>query len=192
MLDIKNFRIRVTILDDNPLRLVVSGLKNCTNLRSCTWPCNSLNDNILKVLHQCKSLRRLLIIGNSPGNYDPQLLLRFIELHHISLFLPSLPVVHQLKPWLSATGATLRNLVLECDARLDLATTVWYFTLPQMTSFLIDETLEAIAPSLVNLEYFDLTGCLEVTHHGVWAVVSSSANGLRGLRLFGISHKIVS
>ena len=64
--------------------------------------------------------------------------------------------------------------------------------LPQMTSFLIDETLEAIAPSLVNLEYFDLTGCLEVTHHGVWAVVSSSANGLRGLRLFGISSEKMS
>ena len=193
ILDIENAPYSVTNKDENLLRLVLGGLKNCINLRSCTWPSGSLNDNILEVLHQYKSLRRRLhLIGQSRGNYDPQLLLRFTELHHISLLLPTLPVVHHLKPWLSATGATLRNLVLACDVRLDLAITVWSFTLPQMTSILTDETLEEIAPSLVNLEYFDLNGCLEVTHHGVWAIVSSSTNGLRGLTLGGVSHKFVS
>ena len=66
------------------------------------------------------------------------------------------------------------------------------YTLSQFTIFFTDRILEAVAPSLVNLEYLNLTGCHNVTHHGVWAILSSSTNGLLGLALEGIYHKFVS
>ena len=65
-------------------------------------------------------------------------------------------------------------------------------TLFQASSILTDGILEAIAPSLVNLEYLNLTGCHNVTHHGVWAILSSSTNGLLGLALEGVCYEFVS
>ena len=121
----RDFPKAVTNFDDNLLRHVLNGLKNCVNLRSCTWTRDgSLNSNILEALHQCKNLQDLELNGHNIGNYDPQLLLRFTELHRISLIMPSVPVICQLKPWLSATGATLRSLFLACEVRLELAITV--------------------------------------------------------------------
>ena len=67
ILDIQNAPYSVTNKDESLLRLVLSGLKNCINLRSCTWPSGSLNDNILEILHHCKSLRRLHMTGYSPA-----------------------------------------------------------------------------------------------------------------------------
>ena len=65
-------------------------------------------------------------------------------------------------------------------------------TLFQASSILTDGILEAIAPSLINLEHLNLSGCPKVTHHGVWAVVSSSTNGLLGLALEGVCYEFVS
>lgn len=62
----------------------------------------------------------------------------------------------------------------------------------QASSILTDGILEAIAPSLVNLEHLNLTGCPKVTHHGVWAIVSSSTIGIVGLALEGVWHRFVS
>lgn len=113
--EIRDFPKAVTYLDDNILRHVLSGLKNCVNLRSCTWTREgSLNSDILEALLQCKNLRELELNGHNIGNYDPRLLLKFTELHRISLIMPTVPVVSQLIPWLSATGATLRSLTLIC------------------------------------------------------------------------------
>ena len=106
--------------------------------------------------------------------------------------MPSVPVVCQLKPWLSATGATLRSLTLICKVRSQVVIVVWAHTSSQASSILTDGILEAIAPSLVNLEHLNLTGCPKVTHHGVWAIVSSSTNGILGLALEGVMHKFVS
>ncbi|KAF8816309.1 hypothetical protein BYT27DRAFT_7184152 [Phlegmacium glaucopus] len=173
-LEIRDFPRAVIYLDDNILRHVLSGLKNCVNLRSCTWTREgSLNSAILEALLQCKNLRELELNGHNIGNYDPRLLLGFTELHRISLIMPTIPVVSQLIPWLSATGATLRSLTLLCKA----------------SSILTDRILEAIAPSLVNLEYLNLTGCPKVTNHGVWAIVSSSTKGILELGLEGVSSK---
>ena len=44
----------------------------------------------------------------------------------------------------------------------------------------------------MNLEHLSLTGCPKVTHHGVWAIVSSSTNGILGLALEGVWHRFVS
>lgn len=115
LLEIRDFPKAVTNLDDNLLSYVLKGLKNCTNLRSCIWTRDgSLTSDILEALHQCKNLRELELNGHNIGNYDPQLLLKFTELHRISLIMPSVPVVCQLKPWLSAAGASLRSLTLIC------------------------------------------------------------------------------
>ena len=92
-------------------------------------------------------------------------------------------LVRQFKPWLSATGATLRSLTLKCNVRLQVVIIVRSYTLFQASSNLTDEILEAIAPSLVNLEHLNLSGCYSVTHLGVWAIVSSSMNGILGLAL---------
>ena len=116
--EIRDFPKALPDIDDYTLRHVLNGLKNCANLRSCTWTRDgSLNSSIIKALLQCKNLRDLELNGHNIGNYDPQLLLGFTELYRISLIMPSVPVVSQLKPWLLATGATLRSLTLLCKVR---------------------------------------------------------------------------
>ena len=161
---------------------MLTGLKNCVNLRSCAWTRDSsLNSNILEALQQCKNLRDLELNGHNIGSYDPQLLLGFTELHRLSLIKLSPPVVCQFKPWLSATGATLRSLTLICKVRSQLFISLHSYELFQSSGILTDELLEEIAPSLVNLEHFYLSGCYNVTHNGVWAIVSSSTEGILGL-----------
>ena len=100
------------------LHHVLNGLKNCANLRSCAWTRDdSLTSNILEALHQCKDLRELELNGHNIDDYGAQLLLGFTELHRISLIMPSVTLVRQFKPWVSATGATLRSLTLICKVR---------------------------------------------------------------------------
>jgi hypothetical protein len=70
-------------------------------------------------------------------------------------------------------------------------TSDYHFVICQTPNILTDEILKAIGPSLVNLDNLNLTGCHEVTYHGVWATVSSSMNGNRRLTLEGICHKFV-
>jgi hypothetical protein len=123
--EIRDFPKAVANIDNNVLRHVLRGLENCVNLRSCTWTRDgSLDSNILKALHQCKQLRELELNGNNIGNYDPELLLGFTELHRISLIMPTIPVISQLRPWISATGATLRSLTLICKVRSQVVITL--------------------------------------------------------------------
>ncbi|KAF8152989.1 hypothetical protein B0H34DRAFT_87411 [Crassisporium funariophilum] len=173
-LEIRDFPKAFTNLEDDLFSHVLRGLKNCVNLRSCTWTRDgSLNSEILLALQRCSNLRELEVNGHNDGNYDPRLLLGFTELNRISLIMPSLPVVSQLRPWLSITGHTLRALTLICKA----------------SSIVTDGTLESIAPFLVNLEHLYLTGCPKATHKGVWTIISANAQGPLGLGLEGVSPK---
>ena len=64
--------------------------------------------------------------------------------------------------------------------------------LSQEPNVLIDETLEVIGPSLVNLEHFCSTACPKITHHGVWAMISSSRDGILRLTMEDLHYNFVS
>ncbi|KDR77013.1 hypothetical protein GALMADRAFT_225165 [Galerina marginata CBS 339.88] len=174
VLEIRDFPKAITTLDGDILKHVQRGLRNCSNLRSCTWTRDgSLNSEILEALNHCQSLRELELNGHNEGHYDPRALLGFANLRRISIIMPSLAVVSQFDPWLSLTGNTLRSFTLICKA----------------STIITDSLLESIAVHLVNLEHLQLTGCPKVTHRGVWTLVSSNINGLIGLGLEGVSPK---
>ncbi|KAF7343023.1 F-box domain-containing protein [Mycena venus] len=62
----------------------------------------------------------------------------------------------------------------------------------QTSPLVTDSVLEALAPNLAQLKQFSLTGCLRVTHRGVWAVLSANtAGGLRVLALEGLAAKFL-
>ncbi|KAJ7800694.1 hypothetical protein B0H14DRAFT_3092546 [Mycena olivaceomarginata] len=143
--------------------LVLAGLKNCVNLRT------SLNSAVLRVLQACDTLAELEINGHSDGHYDARILEGFVHLRRISLIMPSADVVGRLSTWVARTGPQLRSL-----------------TRPR---FVTDSVLLALAPNLVHLEQFSLTGCLRVTHHGISAILSHNAAGLRALALEGLAPK---
>ncbi|KAF7367075.1 F-box domain-containing protein [Mycena sanguinolenta] len=154
--------------------LVVSGLRNCVNLRSCTWTRDgALNSAMLRVLQACDNLSELEINGHSDGHYDAGILGAFAHLQRVSVIMPSADVVGQLPLWMARTGPQLRSLTLICK------------TSPLVT----DSVLEVLAPNLVHLEQFSITGCLRVTHRGVWAILSYNVAGLRTLALEGLAPK---
>lgn len=94
---------------------VIDGLRNCVNLRACTWTRDgSLHSGILSALQSSKELKGLEINGHSDGNYDPRLLMKFTHLNSISIIMPSASVVGQLHSWMQLTGGTLRSLTLIC------------------------------------------------------------------------------
>ncbi|KAJ7246099.1 hypothetical protein B0H12DRAFT_1187360 [Mycena haematopus] len=154
--------------------LVLSGLRNCVNLRSCTWTRDgALNSAMLRVLQARDTLSELEINGHSDGHYDAAILEGFAHLQRVSVIMPSADVVGQLPLWMARTGSQLCSLTLICK------------TSPLVT----DSVLEALAPNLVHLEQFSLTGCLRVTHRGVWAILSHNTVGLRILALEGLAAK---
>ncbi|KAJ6537371.1 hypothetical protein DFH09DRAFT_1042451 [Mycena vulgaris] len=159
---------------DNLHELVLSGLRNCVNLRACTWTRDgSLNSGILAVLQASDSLVELEINGHSDGQYDAGILAGFSHLRKLSLIMPSADVVARLNSWMARTGATLRSLTLIC----------------KMSPLVTDSVLEALAPNLAHLEQFSITGCPRVTHLGIWAVISQNSEGLRALGLEGLAVK---
>jgi hypothetical protein len=94
------------------------GLKNCVNLRKCTWTRDgSVNSWILKALQGCRNLRELELNGNHHGHYDAIILREFANLQKISLIMPSGPVLDVLPSWISVTGSTLQSLKLICTVR---------------------------------------------------------------------------
>lgn len=94
------------------------GLKNCINLRRCSWTRDgSVNSWILKALQECRNLRELELNGNHNGHYDAVLLQEFDNLQKISLIMPSWPVLNVLPTWIGFTGSTLRSLTLICKVR---------------------------------------------------------------------------
>lgn len=99
------------------LQLCAQGIRNCVNLRSCTWTRDgSLHSAVLESLGGCPQLHELEINGNDSG-YDPILLTRFSRLSKISLIMPSAHVLGVFPTWISITGETLRSLTIICKVR---------------------------------------------------------------------------
>ncbi|RDB17281.1 hypothetical protein Hypma_001720 [Hypsizygus marmoreus] len=174
-LDIRDFPKAFTLTGFGSLDMVLTGLRNCVNLRACTWTRDgSLNSGILTALQASGMLRELEINGRSEDNYDPDLLHGFTHLTRISIIMPSGPVVDRLRIWMALTGNTLQNLTLICKVT---------------SSIITDSVLEGLAPHLVKLRYLYLTGCPRVSHRGVWAIISHNHAGLIGLGLEGMSPR---
>lgn len=121
-------------LTDEGLKDILQGLRNCTNLRSCTWTRDgSLTSDILwALLHAPSSLetsstklplspipnlRELEINGHHAHLFDPKLLLHFRWLTKISIIMPTLEVVQVLEEWVKILQATLTSLNLICKVR---------------------------------------------------------------------------
>ncbi|KIJ91199.1 hypothetical protein K443DRAFT_115368 [Laccaria amethystina LaAM-08-1] len=148
------------------------GLRNCTSLRGCTWTRDgSLSSEILMALHSLQELQELEINGNSDGNYNPVYLSHFTRLTKISIIMPRLSVLSQLTAWLPLTAQSLNSFTLICSS----------------SHIVTDKLLEKLAPSLANVTHLNFTGCLKVTHRGVWAIISSTR--IRTLQLKGVSVK---
>lgn len=99
------------------LQMCTRGIRNCVNLRSCTWTRDgSLHSCILESLGGCPQLHELEINGND-SEYNPTLLPRFSRLSKISLIMPSAHVLDIFPTWISITGETLRSLTITCKVR---------------------------------------------------------------------------
>ncbi|GLB39724.1 hypothetical protein LshimejAT787_0702340 [Lyophyllum shimeji] len=169
-LDIREFPKAITLAELG--ETVLRGLRNCTNLRACTWTRDgSLTSGILQALQTSGTLQELEINGRCENNYDPALLQGFTQLSRVVLIMPSAPVVGRLCPWMRLTGGTLQSLTLICKA----------------SHIVTDAVLESLAPHLVNLRHLYLTGCSKVTHDGVWSILSGNTVGLLELGLEGLS-----
>ncbi|KAI0649755.1 hypothetical protein C8Q79DRAFT_997801 [Trametes meyenii] len=152
--------------------LCLSGLRNCINLRACTWTRHgSLTSRILVALGDCLRLSELEINGQHDVFYDPRILPRFAHLRKLSLIMPSGPVVDILPRWTHQNQETLQYLSLICKSS------------PRVT----DKILQNIAPHVTNLEYLYLVGCPKVSHEGLCAVLSATYKGIVGLGMEGLS-----
>ncbi|KAH8102069.1 hypothetical protein BXZ70DRAFT_1016133, partial [Cristinia sonorae] len=148
------------------IRLCLNGIRNCVNLRTCTWTRDgSLSNEILQSLHDLPSLTGLEINGNSEMHYHPAILPAFRYLHRLCVIMPSPSVCEVLPQWFRETGTTLKKLSLICR------------TSPKVN----DDLLKEIAPHLFNLEELHLLGCHKITHQGLLALVSSNSRGLVSL-----------
>ena len=99
------------------LQICVQGVRNCVNLRSCTWTRDgSLHSAVLESLGGCPQLHELEINGND-SQYNPILLTQLSRLSKISLIMPNAHVLDVFPTWISITGETLRSLTLLCRVR---------------------------------------------------------------------------
>ncbi|GJE86627.1 hypothetical protein PsYK624_027070 [Phanerochaete sordida] len=154
------------------MTLSLQAIRNCMNLRSCTLTRDgSLSNDIILSLQQSPNLSELEINGRNFFYFKPGLLPDFTHLRKISLVMPSPEVLNVLPIWVRNTAPTLRHLTLLC----------------QSSNAVTDELLEALSEHMRNLEYLYLVGCPKVTHAGVWAVISGTEAGLKGLGLEGVS-----
>ncbi|PFH50858.1 hypothetical protein AMATHDRAFT_144018 [Amanita thiersii Skay4041] len=207
-LEIREFPKILSITPDaqaqNVLHDVLQGLKNCANLRSCTWTRDgSLTSDILQAL-LCASSGTALLPSNTPGPSS------------------SLPSVLSTRPRLVNHGLREleingrdqglydRTLLLGFVAlqriSLIMPTALVVSLLPTWTALnhkslrtltlicksspvITDEVLVSLAPSLVHLEEFHLAGCPKVTQEGLWAILSPNIEGIVGLRLEGLSPR---
>ncbi|KAF8558683.1 hypothetical protein OG21DRAFT_1493889 [Imleria badia] len=154
------------------LQLCTEGVRNCVNLRSCTWTRDgSLHSCVLESLGSCPQLHELEINGND-SEYNPTLLTQFSRLSKISLIMPSARVLDIFPTWISVTGETLRSLTIICKA----------------STLVTDAFLAHLASNLQGLEYLYIIGCPRVTHLGIGAVASANRSGLIGISVEGLSQ----
>ncbi|KAI0324544.1 hypothetical protein GY45DRAFT_1349369 [Cubamyces sp. BRFM 1775] len=157
---------------DMILDLCLNGIRNCTDLRACTWTRHgSLTTRVLETLVNCSKLCELEINGQHNNYYNPRILPQFTHLRKLSLIMPSGPVIATLPSWMHNTRETLQYLSLICKS----------------STRVTDGVLHDIASSATNLEYLYLVGCPKVTHEGLWAVISSIYRGIVGLGMEGLS-----
>ncbi|KAI0752600.1 hypothetical protein C8Q80DRAFT_1217127 [Daedaleopsis nitida] len=157
---------------DQVLEACLAGLRNCVNLRACTWTRHgSLTSSVLETLADCSRLQELEINGENTNYYDPSILPRFSHLHKLSLIMPSAAVASMLLPWARNTSETLRHLSVICKS----------------STRINDDILHDIAPHAANLEYAYFVGCPKLTHEGLWALLSSNYRGIVGLGMEGLS-----
>ena len=172
----------------------VAGLKNCTNLQSCTWTRDgSLTSDILTTFSSLPNLCELEINGHDGGYYDPKLFCQFSGLQKISVIMPSPLVVRNIRDMVKTSGERLRSFTMICKV---CRVAVFYMMngrlLPSQASGAVtDGILEGMGSTLVNLESFSLTGCPKVTERGVLAIVLSTRVGLKVLGLENVSTKFV-
>lgn len=117
--EIRDFPKAIFNSETNIPDLVEKALKNCLNLRSCTWTRDgSLSSEILSSLAQITTLTELEFNGRSQGQYDPKLLRQFSGLAKVSVIMPSSTVINHLSGMLAAHGASLRHLTFICKVIL--------------------------------------------------------------------------
>ena len=105
--------------DDHDLILehCLAGIRNCHNLRACTWTRHgSLTSSVLETLADSARLQELEINGENTGFYDPKILPRFLHLRKLSLIMPSAAVISVLLAWTRNTSQTLNHLSVICKA----------------------------------------------------------------------------
>lgn len=172
MLEIRDFPKEIfTVNHSYLLGCCARAIRQCTNLRSCTWTKDgSISSELLESLLNCQQLRELEINGNS-AEYDPLILTQFQSLRKISLIMPSVHVLNVLPLWIKASGPTLRNLRIICRA----------------STRVTDGLLESLSPDLVELEHLSIIGCPKVTHKGIGALVSTNRSGLFAMDLKHLS-----
>ena len=105
--------------DDHDLILehCLAGIRNCHNLRACTWTRHgSLTSSVLETLADSARLQELEINGENTGFYDPKILPRFSHLRKLSLIMPSAAVISVLLAWTRNTSQTLNHLSVICKA----------------------------------------------------------------------------
>ena len=105
--------------DDHDLILehCLAGIRNCHNLRACTWTRHgSLTSSVLETLADSARLQELEINGENTGFYDPKILPRFSHLRKLSLIMPSAAVISVLLAWTRNTSQTLNHLSVVCKA----------------------------------------------------------------------------
>ncbi|KDQ18363.1 hypothetical protein BOTBODRAFT_185011 [Botryobasidium botryosum FD-172 SS1] len=147
----------------------IRALKNCVNLRTCTWTRDgTLTTPIIQALHALPHLEEVELNGASQGRYDPESLKGLLRLQRLRLIMPSWDLLHFVLPaWISNIGTNLRVLTIISKSSKDLS----------------DYILESISPNLVALEHVNLTGCIAVTHNGIISILSANPAGIKSLCL---------
>ncbi|KAI0767578.1 hypothetical protein C8Q74DRAFT_1281089 [Fomes fomentarius] len=157
---------------DQILDACLAGIRNCVNLRTCTWTRHgSLTSSVLETLADCSRLQELEINGENTGYYDPMILPRFSHLRKLSLIMPSAAVANTLLPWTRSASATLQYLSIICKS----------------STRINNDILHEIAPYTTNLEYIYFVGCPKLTHEGLWALLSTNYRGIVALGMEGLS-----
>lgn len=105
------------------LEHTITGLGNCTNLRSCTWTRDgSITDEILNALASLPNLCDLELNGHDSMYYHHKFLRQFTQLQRISVIMPSLDVVLSVRDMVFDSGDKLKSLTMTCKVRPLLST----------------------------------------------------------------------
>ncbi|KAF9453370.1 hypothetical protein P691DRAFT_801191 [Macrolepiota fuliginosa MF-IS2] len=192
-------------LTDESRDAIYRGLRNCTNLRSCTWTRDgSLTTDILLALShglsdEFASSAFAYTDGGAPIEPRPVPThsasvhsLRELEINGLSLLYD--PRFLLRFEWLTKISIIMPSL----EVTRILEKWVWVLggrlkslnLICKMSPLITDDVLIRMAPSLKNLEFLHLTGCPKVTHQGIRAVLAENEAGIMNLGLEGVSPRL--